>query len=1050
MADSVPNSLSPPDESSLAALPDIQIEVRHGSARPLLYPMSDASFLVGSVAGCDLRLPGGDLPSLICLISRLPGSASIRKLVPTLSLVHNGESITQTTLADGDTIRIGPIDLVIHYTPSSASSLRDEEFAKRRQLLDAEAARLAEERRRIEELRNQYESDLVRLDRQRGQLDETHQQHEERTHDIDERSAQLEKDITQLREHARLVQQLQRRYENDAQIVNQQREELRATQAALDERNAALETQQVMTAQLRTRVERMREEAQQENQVLAEQRDRQIQVDNELRTRTHELENRQQELARQSKDFEDQSRQLAERRVAVEGSEEELRQQRDRLARDDEKLIVQATQLEAQRAEQVQRALALDQQVAACAQSQEVLSSERQKLAEREAAIAKVEAARDALQEQLRLRDQDLAERLRVLTESESRHAEAVSQLEGRRRDLEQVHEQADTRHANERNELQKRAVELQDREAALSRQDADLQSQFERLKHQGRVLGAARKLFYEEQQNLEKMSAAANEDAARHQEEWESFRSSARDLGQQLRQLQDQAHASITQFEHAREQLRTHLTEVHEYARRAHDEVDTLRSEVEKDAELNRQQAAVLRRSRDEDRLAVASFRQHLIEWQSKVSDMRRTLNESEARLGEREVEMNAVSARLVRQSEDLQVQQREVSERRDVMERHLTDMQEWYRSKLRDLCEQFSDDAAPARITRFANDEEENEGEPAILSLTTAIDSGDRQLGELLKANGLVEPDTLTALLVEARKQRRSLRQVLLSNGTVTLYQLAVIEAGNLDKLVLGPVRILDRLYANAKEVVYRVYDPRRRTGDGLAILRHLAETEMEHAVHPDEFRQRFGAAAGVQHEHVTATLEVLEVSGRPAALQEHVMGLPASDWPNIFAVPGVVFRLLNQAALGLQAVHEAGLVHGHLHPSLILLLPDGRLKIHGLGEPPWLATTEKSDSESDDDVTPRDDLIALGRMASAWTNASEASAPQAKARPSRLNAVIQKLAGESRRKNFASAASLLQELERVGPDVAPNAEAWEQLLRHVRDSLGNDFSPRSALAG
>ena len=35
------------------------------------------------------------------------------------------------------------------------------------------------------------------------------------------------------------------------------------------------------------------------------------------------------------------------------------------------------------------------------------------------------------------------------------------------------------------------------------------------------------------------------------------------------------------------------------------------------------------------------------------------------------------------------------------------------------------------------------------------------------------LVDPDTLTALLAEARRQRRSLRQVLLSSGVITLYR-------------------------------------------------------------------------------------------------------------------------------------------------------------------------------------------------------------------------------------------------------------------------------------
>ncbi len=156
-------------------------------------------------------------------------------------------------------------------------------------------------------------------------------------------------------------------------------------------------------------------------------------------------------------------------------------------------------------------------------------------------------------------------------------------------------------------------------------------------------------------------------------------------------------------------------------------------------------------------------------------------------------------------------------------------------------------------------------------------------------------MDADTLAALLQEARRQRRSLRQLLLAGNYLTLYQMALIEAGNLDGLVLGPVRVIDRLQSGPREAVYRVFDPRR---NGEALLRCLAEAEMHDAVHPDEFRQRFAAAAAVRHVHVAATYEVLEIAGRPAVLQEWLTGLPGSDWPALSSAPGVWFRLLSQA--------------------------------------------------------------------------------------------------------------------------------------------------------
>src|SRR5439155_10893686 len=122
--------------------------------------------------------------------------------------------------------------------------------------------------------------------------------------------------------------------------------------------------------------------------------------------------------------------------------------------------------------------------------------------------------------------------------------------------------------------------------------------------------------------------------------------------------------------------------------------------------------------------------------------------------------------------------------------------------------------------------------------------LDPGDRQLGELLRSLELVDADTLTALWAEAAKQRRTLRQVLLASGAVTLYQLALIEAGNLDGLMLGRFRVIDRLRVTPREAIYRVFDPTRADAGstrgltspgspftspgspGVFLLRHLAE--------------------------------------------------------------------------------------------------------------------------------------------------------------------------------------------------------------------------------
>ena len=140
------------------------------------------------------------------------------------------------------------------------------------------------------------------------------------------------------------------------------------------------------------------------------------------------------------------------------------------------------------------------------------------------------------------------------------------------------------------------------------------------------------------------------------------------------------------------------------------------------------------------------------------------------------------------------------------------------------------------------------------------------------------------------------------------------------------------------------------------------------------PDEYRQRFTALAGLTHIHLAGTLEVLEIGGRPAVLQEWLTGLASSDWPALAAAPGVWFRLVSQAALALQTAHTAGLVHGALEAQDFVFTSDGVLKLKGLGEPRWLLQPAAAD---DREPSVASDLHQLGQIAAAWAALARARA-------------------------------------------------------------------------
>jgi hypothetical protein len=284
-------------------------------------------------------------------------------------------------------------------------------------------------------------------------------------------------------------------------------------------------------------------------------------------------------------------------------------------------------------------------------------------------------------------------------------------------------------------------------------------------------------------------------------------------------------------------------LQELHSYSRQSQEDLQELRTQVQAEADRLRQQELALHRARSEHRLSVTAFRQQLIDWQGRVAELKQFFTQNESRL---ELKQQAIEAaakeidetnkNLSRQAETLQQQRREVAERKTEVERHLGDMREWYRKKLREIAggtpRNYSGAVLEMPAANGVNDPAPPKAAPAgrdILSLTGDVDPQDRKLGELMLQLGLVEEDSLIPLWNEARRQRRTLRQVLLTSGAITLYQLALIEAGNIDALILGPYRVIDRVQATPREALYRVFDAER---GATALLRHLADSEMADA--------------------------------------------------------------------------------------------------------------------------------------------------------------------------------------------------------------------------
>jgi hypothetical protein len=468
-----------------------------------------------------------------------------------------------------------------------------------------------------------------------------------------------------------------------------------------------------------------------------------------------------------------------------------------------------------------------------------------------------------------------------------------------------------------------------------------------------------------------------------------------------------------------------------------------------------------------------VTAFRQQLLDWQAQIAEMKRLLQGDASRLQAQEAqvrraaeELDAATRQLAEQQEQLRQERQVIAQRRVELERHLSEMREWYRHKLREL-------AASSRPAPPADSAETDHLDlvPPTSSSSSAsvirvspwthpaeeVEPGDRQLGEMLLQHQLVDQETVQMLWEQAARQRRTLRQVLLQSGVLTLYQLALLETGQLDGLILGRFRVLDRLRTTPRETIYRVYDPQAPEGGGnIFLLRHLSESEMDDAVHPDEFRQRFSAVQALQHPHVAAVREVLDIQGRPAAVFDWPTGLFSPDWPACAGDPGCWLRLLLQIVSGLTAAHQHGLVHGHLTADSLLLTPEGVVKIVGLGEPPWLSPGPAPSVEP----TPATDLRALGQIAATWTlwyTSSTGKRHRSRVFPEELLQVLRRLEADPLSPMadtppphvpYSSAAELLADLHRLAVQFPCSEEIWRKLMHYVAEQTQQPALPQEPL--
>ena len=216
------------------------------------------------------------------------------------------------------------------------------------------------------------------------------------------------------------------------------------------------------------------------------------------------------------------------------------------------------------------------------------------------------------------------------------------------------------------------------------------------------------------------------------------------------------------------------------------------------------------------------------------------------------------------------------------------------------------------------------------------SALPQTSSELLRLVERSGLITPEDI--------EQRSSGQQPpteavacarwLIQKGLLTTFQADQLLQGKSRGFFLGNYRVLERLGGGATAGVFLCEHQHMKHRVAVKVLCALRLNEDARIL--DRFRREARMAAAVSHPHIVRTIDFDEDDGRHFLVMEYVEGVTLDTWMknNPKAPLRVYVHFLLHAALGLQHIHEAGLIHRDLKPGNLLLDKQGTVKILDLG--------------------------------------------------------------------------------------------------------------------
>lgn len=146
------------------------------------------------------------------------------------------------------------------------------------------------------------------------------------------------------------------------------------------------------------------------------------------------------------------------------------------------------------------------------------------------------------------------------------------------------------------------------------------------------------------------------------------------------------------------------------------------------------------------------------------------------------------------------------------------------------------------------------------------------------------------------------------------------------SLDREQLGPYRLLEKLGAGGMGTVYKALHTKL---DRVVAIKVLSKTRLNDADAVARFEREMKAVGRLEHPHIVRATDADEDGGVHYLVMEFVDGIDLSRLGRrVGPLPAAeACELVRQAAIGLQYVHEHGLVHRDIKPSNLMLMVDGR---------------------------------------------------------------------------------------------------------------------------